>query len=508
MKIFSAAQIRAWDAYTIKNEPILSIELMNRAARVFTNWFVKKYRDSNRPVIVFAGTGNNGGDGLAVARMLDQQQYNAKVLVCDFGGRHSADFDAQMALIAEFSAVKPQVFRSFAEFQESSSASLLQNQVIIDSLFGSGISRPLEGDWAQLIDFLNNSDNEIVSIDLPSGLSCDAPSFNNPVLKATRTFSFETPKLAFFFPENAGFLGKWDYGSIGLHPDFEKSNSTAYYFLTDDAVRTLRLPRTKFSHKGRYGHALLIAGAWGKMGAAVLAARACLRSGVGLLTIHTPGCGNMVLQSTVPEAMLQVDQAERHWTEIPDLQGFSSIGLGPGIGRAAATAVVLKDLIKRARVPLVLDADALNLMAENLELLSALPQNSILTPHPKEFERLFGKTEHDFQRNELQRSKAQQYAVFIILKGAHTAIACPDGTCWFNSTGNPGMATGGSGDVLTGILTGLLAQGYDSKTACLLGVFLHGLAGDLAAEALGQEAMIAGDLIEYLGRAWLELDLE
>jgi len=505
MKIFSAVQIREWDAYTIENEPVASLKLMNRAARIFSDWCIKTYTDQTRPILIFAGTGNNGGDGLAVARMLDLAQCAAKVVVCDFDGRHSADFEAQLAMIPEFSPIRPIVFKSFIAFQEKSAEVLPPNALVIDALFGSGLSRPLAGDWAQMIEFLNEAGNEIASIDLPSGLFCDASSLGNSVLKAHKTFTFETPKLAFFLPENAGFLGDWTYGNIGLHPEFAAKTATPFHYTSYKEAKALRQPRFKFSHKGSFGHALIIAGSYGKMGAAVLSARACLRSGVGLLTVHAPRCGNIVLQSSVPEAMMHPDRRARFWAEAPAIAGFSSIGVGPGIGQSAETALALYQLLLQVNIPMVLDADALNIIAENPAWLEMVPINTILTPHPKEFERLFGKTEGDFERLKLLCAKAREHQIIIVLKGANTAIASPDGTCWFNSTGNPGMATGGSGDVLTGIITGLLAQGYAPKDASLLGVYLHGLSGDIAAKALSQEAMIAGDLVDYLGEAWQQL---
>jgi NAD(P)H-hydrate epimerase len=503
MKIFSTAQMRAWDEYTIEKEPITSLHLMNRAARVFTDWFVQRYPDTTRAIVVIAGTGNNGGDGLAIARMLDQAQYAAKVLICDFGTRHSIDFEDQMTLLSPLSAVYPTVYKSFDAFQQVQTDLIAGNNLIIDALFGSGLTRPLEGDWAKIVAFINQSGLEIVSVDVPSGLFCDAPTLGGTVVCATATFTFQAPKWAFFFPENANFLGVWASGSIGLHPDFEQQTQTDHHYLTRADVTNVWNPRKKFAHKGTFGHALLVAGSWGKMGAAVLAARACLRSGVGLLTVHSPRCGNIVLQSSVPEAMVSADRRAKYWTEVPDLSLYASIGVGPGIGRAPETVEALQVLITGVNVPFVLDADALNILAEYPELLQLLPENSIITPHPKEFERLFGKTTDDFQRNRVQVSMAKQHRIFIILKGAHTAIACPDGTCWFNSTGNPGMATGGAGDVLTGVLTGLLAQGYAPKSACLWGVYLHGLAGDLAASAISQEGLTAGVLVEYLGKAWL-----
>jgi NAD(P)H-hydrate epimerase len=509
MKIFNTEQIRAWDAYTIENEPIASVELMNRAAQAFADWFVSMYPDPQRPVVVVAGTGNNGGDGLAVARLLHWEMRELKVLVCDFDGRRSPDFEAQLKVVQKDIEV---IFINAPN--DLNDTNFPNGAVVIDALFGSGLTRPLEGVWAQVVDFLNRLPNEIVSIDLPSGLFADRHTPGTAVVRAARTFSFEAPKLAFFFPENAERVGEWDFGSIGSHLDFYSKTETFFHFLAKKQAKLPLRPRAKFSHKGTYGHALLVMGSYGKMGAAVLAARACLRAGVGLLTVHAPRCGNLPLQTAVPEAMFSADRRARFWAESPDLQNFSAIGVGCGIGQASETAAALENFLKSLSSSswgrpggggLVLDADALNLLAQNPDWWRFVPRNSILTPHPKEFERMFGKTGNDFERNDLQRLKAQEHGVFIVLKGAHTAVACPDGACWFNSTGNPGMATGGAGDVLTGILTSLLAQNYSPRDAALLGVFLHGLAGDLAVEILGQEALTAGDLTDFLGKAWLTL---
>ena len=498
MKIFNTEQIRAWDAYTIENEPIASTELMNRAAKAFADWFVSLYPDLQRPVVVFAGTGNNGGDGLAVARLLHWQMREVKVVVCDFSGKRSPDFEVQLGGIPkDIDVIFLNDFDKLDDFGDA---------IFIDALFGSGLSRPLTEKWPQVIDFLNRPPHEVVSIDLPSGLFSDrhTPS-DAAVVHAARTFSFEAPKLAFFFPENAERVGECSFGSIGLHPDFYEKTEAPFHFLTKEDVAKLVKPRKKFSHKGTYGHALLVAGSYGKMGAAVLAARACLRAGAGLLTVHAPRCGFIVLQTAVPEAMFSPDRRANFWAEAPDLHSYSAVGVGCGIGQMPETAAALLELLQKTSAPLVLDADALNLLAQNPAWWRFVPRNSILTPHPKEFERLFGASSNDFERNDLQRLKAEEHAVFIVLKGAHSAVACPDGTCWFNSTGNPGMATGGSGDVLTGILTSLLAQGYSPHDAALLGVYLHGLAGDLAAEESGQEALTASDLTAFLGRAWKAL---
>ena len=497
MKIFTSDQIRAWDQFTIKNEPISSIALMNRAARAFSDWFVHLYPNTNRPVVVIAGTGNNGGDGLAVARYLHQHFYEAKVLVYNLEGKKSADFEAQINLMPPYDTVQLIWYDQIVSFPQ-----IDPNAIIIDALFGSGLNRPLTDHWARVVEWINEVPNEVVSIDIPSGLWADQSSQGNAVVEAARTFSFETPKRAFFFPENADRVGEWAFGSIGLHPDFSATTNTDFHYLTAADIHTLYLPRKKYAHKGTFGHALLVCGSYGKMGAAVLAAKACLRAGVGLLTVHAPRSGFLVIQSEVPEAMFSADHRAIFCTEIPEPAKYAAIGTGPGLGTAPETIAGLEQLLLQVERPMVIDADALNMLAENPAWWSHIPENSILTPHPKEFERLFGQSDHDFARNDLQRRKAQEYRVFIILKGAHTAIAAPNGDCWFNSTGNPGMATGGSGDVLTGVLTGLLAQGYPPLSACLLGVYIHGLAGDKAAADLGQEALTAGDLVAYLGKAW------
>lgn len=500
MKIFSTDQIRAWDAYTIAHEPVSSVDLMNRAAATFADWFARLYPDTGRPVCVLAGTGNNGGDGVAVARLLHRQFYSVKVLVCAFSGKRSADFEAQLAALPPNDAIAVQWLNAPGDLP-----AIPPGDVVIDALFGSGLTRPLSGEWALLIDRVNLWPNEKVSIDLPSGLFADQAT-TGPCIRANRTFSFETPKFAFFFPENAGRVGEWACGRIGLHPEFDRQTETPFYFSTRSTVQPLLRARPVFSHKGTYGHALLVNGSMGKMGAAVLAARACLRSGVGLLTVHTPRCGYVILQTSVPEAMCSPDADPLCWSGVPPEPGrYTAIGAGCGIGADPKTAQALKRLIQSAGVPLVLDADALNLLAVHPRWHAFLPKNTIITPHPKEFERLFGPTANAIERSAVQRNMAHKLGIFIVLKGAYTAIACPDGSCWFNSTGNPGMATGGSGDVLTGLLTGLLAQGYAAREACLLGVYLHGLAGDLAAQALSQAGLTAGDIADYLAPAWLQL---
>ncbi len=499
MKIFTTKQIRAWDAYTIEHEPVSSVDLMNRAAQAFTDWFTGIYTDTERPVFVVAGTGNNGGDGVAAARLLHFKFYNVKVLVCDFSGKHSADFDAQIKALPPRDAVPVQWLNDAGHLPE-----IPKNAVIIDALFGTGLTRKLSGEWFELLEWINCQPCDIVSIDLPSGLFADKYSPWYSVL-ARRTFTFETPKLAFLLSGNSSSIGEWACGSIGLHPEFARQTDTPYNLLTLEEVRPLVESRSRFAHKGTFGHALLVNGSHGKMGAAVLAARACLRAGVGLLTVHMPGCGYDIMQISAPEALCSADKHAEICTHLPDPNEYAVVGAGCGIGTAPQTAAALEQLLHKTEKPVVLDADALNLLSKHPDWWKWIPEDSILTPHPKEFDRLFGASGNSFKRLDRQMKSARSQRVFIVLKGAYSSIATPEGDCYFNSTGNPGMATGGSGDVLTGILTALLAQRYEPLDACLLGVYLHGLAGDLAAAELSQPGMTAGDLVDFLPKAWIKL---
>jgi len=500
MKILTPAQIRALDAYTIANEPIKSIDLMERAANAFVTWFMQRFPISQqRPINIFCGLGNNGGDGLAIARLLNRKHYSVEVFICQFSEKRSTDFEKNLKRIPSRRGLPVTTIT-----ENDNLPNFEKQEILIDAIFGSGLNRGITGYWASLIQHLNTMPNEVISVDIPSGLFAESTS-ENAVIHANYTLSFELPKRAFFFPENQNRLGDCYIQPIGLNQQFIRETVANNFLITKNLVQSLLKSRQKFSHKGTYGHALLMVGSLGKMGAAILATKACLRSGVGLVTVHAPKCGYTILQLGCPEAMTSVDTAENYLSESPAIANFKTIGIGCGIDQKEMTQKALFDLLEKVNYPMILDADALNILSNNQDQLKNIPTNSILTPHPKEFERLFGKTTNDFARNELQLAKAKALNCIILLKGANTAIAFPDGTCYFNSTGNPGMATGGSGDVLTGILTGLLAQGYTPKSASLLGVYLHGLAGDLAAKDKGQESLIAGDLVGYIGAAYLDL---
>lgn len=499
MNIYSATDIRAWDEYTILHEPIASIDLMERASLACYQWLLK-YRNTGAGFAIFCGKGNNGGDGLAIARMLAESDHTVTVYILEFGHKGTDDFQTNLVRLHGGKATIKFIS------SEESIPTLTAGDIIIDALLGSGLNRPLEGLTASVVQHINNSGHEIVSIDIPSGLMVDSSSTatGNTVVAATHTLSFQCYKPAFLVAENARFVGTLHILDIGLHPAFPAERPAAWRWVDQALVRSIIQPRKPFSHKGNYGHAAIITGSKGMMGAATLAAKACLRSGAGKLTTHIPAVGYNIMQIAVPEAMTYTAGSEYIEMAV-DLEQYDAIGAGPGLGQQESHEALLENIFRQCSKALVLDADALNVLAQHQSLLQQLPLNTIITPHPKEFERLFGKTGNDFERIQLAMHKAAELKIAIVLKGRYTLIATPEGIAYFNSTGNPGMATGGSGDVLTGIITGLLAQGYPAVQAAIAGVYLHGLAGDLAVSYSSPESLIASDLIEYLGQAFHQL---
>ncbi|MHA4811302.1 NAD(P)H-hydrate dehydratase [Flavitalea flava] len=502
MEIFSSEQIRAWDEYTIRQEPVNSIDLMERAARSCLSWLENKsYLD--RPFSIYCGKGNNGGDGLALARILAELDCQVVVYILEFGHKGTDDFQINLARLHQ-TRVEIRFIQGAQD--PANFHPILPGELLIDALLGSGLNRKLEGVTAQLVEHLNQSGNEIISIDIPSGLFVSKSSKGNPAIHAAHTLSFQCFKPAFLVAENEVYTGQVHILDIGLSEGYLEEAVSEQTLVDLPIIQAIFRPRKNSAHKGNFGHSLLIAGSYGKIGAAVLAGRACLRSGTGLMTVHVPTCGYEILQTSLPEAMIQTDPDERILTKVEgDLSVYSVIGIGPGIGTDARSKGVVADLLTSYKKPMVLDADTLNILSSDPSLLTLLPPNSILTPHPKEFERLFGASANDFARLELASSKAKELQCVILLKGHYTYIAMPGGRAYFNSTGNPGMAKGGSGDALTGILTALLSQGYSPGEAALLGAYLHGIAGDLAAAVYSQESMLPSDLIEHLGKAFLSL---
>jgi len=494
MKIFSSKQVRRADKFTIENEPIESIKLMERAARNFTEWFLR-YFPSKGCVHVFCGTGNNGGDGLAVSRLLISSGWKVKTYVVNPDARQSNDFKMNYLVLKEVFDINHIKSKDDLDFE------IVKNDKVIDALFGSGLSRKITGLYGQVIQFINDSDAEIISVDIPSGLYADKTSTSKNIVTADHTVSFQMPKLAFFMPENGKYIKNFNVVDIGLHKDFLNKEPTKYFLIDKGYVKGFFTEREKYSFKNQFGHALIISGSYGKMGACILASKSCLRMGIGLVTTHVPKCGYEIMQISVPEAMVSIDSSMKFIQALPDTEKYNSVGIGPGIDTQLFTADVIDLLFKNHKKPVVVDADAINLIAQHNDLIEKIPENSILTPHPGEFKRLVGKWKNDFERLSVQQKWSKKHKVIIVLKGAHTSVSLPDGRVYFNSTGNPGMATGGSGDVLTGMITSLLGQGMSPENSAIAGVFIHGLAGDLAKEKMNELSMTAGDIINNIPEA-------
>jgi hydroxyethylthiazole kinase-like uncharacterized protein yjeF len=492
MEILSAQQIKDADLYTITKKKIASLDLMETAAEALKKELTILFSKDNTFQIL-AGLGNNGGDALALARLLLADGYKVQVDVLRFGGEASEDFKINLAKLS-----------SVDECSTADKFHLLPGAIIIDGLFGSGLNRKLDGEWISAINKINEADNTVVSIDLPSGLYCDKLIDGVPI-KADYTLTFERPKLSFFFKESAAYVGEVKILPIGLNANFIATFANENFTTELEDIKKIYKKREKFAHKGTYGHALIVAGSEGKMGAAVLAASACVRSGAGLTTCAIPARGFTIIQSSVPEAMAMRAGDHYRVEEVNDFDNFAAAGIGPGLGTDDLTLAAVQQLMEEIKYPIVLDADALNILAMNTEFLTLLPSNTILTPHLGEFERLAGSFSNSFEALEKLKLFCKENYLITVLKGAHTIVCSEEGKCYFNTTGNPGMAKGGSGDVLTGIITGLLAQGYHSLDAARLGVYLHGLAGDIAAEENSQEAMVGGDIVKNLGKAFLKI---
>jgi hydroxyethylthiazole kinase-like uncharacterized protein yjeF len=488
MKLFTAWQMQHWDAYTIKHQQISSLDLMERASQACTDWIIQHHLAS-QPIKIFCGKGNNGGDGLAIARQLLAAGTGAIIFIAEFGGSGTPDFQQNLTRLRSLTT-DIHYLQSAEQFPK-----IDEEDVVIDALFGFGLNRPLTGLYQQLVQYINDYAKRVIAIDVPSGLFTDEPSKGNTIIRATYTLTFQSLKLCFVAAENADYFGEVVVLPIGLEKKYEEEEDAIYEMVSEELVAGMYKPRKSFSHKGTFGHALLIAGDTGKMGAAVMCAKACLRSGVGLLTCAIPEQEFAVLQITTAEAMV----ISRN--ETPEVSKYDSIGIGPGMGTAEETAALVLNVIDQYKKPLLLDADALNITGKHREWLSLLPPNSIITPHPKEFDRLFDDSSNDFERMQKALDASAQYHIIIILKGHYTLIA-HQGKGYFNTTGNAGMATGGSGDTLSGIITALLAQHYPPLDAAILGVYVHGLSGDLCLEEESYESLLPTDMIGKLGRAF------
>jgi len=502
MKIFRTEQIKGIDEYTIKNEPVASVDLMERAAEQLFSWHLRNF-DRSRRVMVFAGPGNNGGDGLALARLLSDNRFNVEVFFVKISSRTSDDWNWNFQRLENETSVLFNTIESIEQFPFISSG-----DIIIDAIFGSGLTRPVEGLPALVIKKINQTGTFVISVDIPSGLFGEDNSSNDPdtIVQADYTLSFEFPKLCFMFAENDRYIGEWYVLPIGLSKNAVITTKTPYSFIDNNYVKELLRKRKKFDHKGKYGHGLLIAGSYGKIGAAILGAKAALRTGIGLVTCHVPGCGYEIIQTATPETMVSTDKNEMYFSDPVESDKYNAIGIGPGIGINPVTLEAFHALLLNpSGKPMVIDADGINILGMNKEWFSILPDKAILTPHVKEFERIAGTTGNSFGRLERQLELAVKYQCIIIIKGAYTSIVTPGGEVIFNSTGNPGMATAGTGDVLTGMILSLLSQGYSPVDASAAGVYLHGLAGDIAASKSGYESIIASDIIDNIGNAFINV---
>lgn len=491
-KILSAADIRAADHFTIEHEPITSVDLMERASLAFVEEFLRHVKTDTR-VNVICGPGNNGGDGLAIARLLSARGFEISCFLVNITADLSEDCSFNLARLRKVLEVR---------LIDDLSGLDLVSGVIIDAIFGSGLNRPVTGLVAEVIEMANNSGLPIVSVDMPSGLMADEVNLEGAIIKALGTVTFQLPKLSFLIPESGRYVGEWRAVDIGLSAEFIE-RQTSRYLLIDAAYVSGVLPvREKFGHKGSYGRVQLVAGSLGKMGAATLCGEACLKSGAGLLTIHVPGVGLNVVQTVLREAMATTDECETHISDVPVMTNANVVCVGPGLGTHSETVEALEKLLRETEVPMVIDADGLNIIAKKPSLLKHIPEGSVLTPHVGELERMVGKQLDGLARLRkiIEISVANQ--LVVVLKGAHTAVSDESGKVFFNTTGNSGMATAGSGDVLAGVIAGLMAQGLSGKDAAICGVFLHGMAGDFAENKVGKTSLVASNLLNELHQAF------
>ena len=491
LPLLTAQQIREADAYTIANQPVSSIELMERASKAFVSWFVNCYPDKNQSISVYCGTGNNGGDGLAIARLLKNHQYkNINVKIARYTDKTSTDFNGNLRWLGNtglpITTLKP---------EEDLPAE--NSDIIIDALLGSGLNKPLTGNYKKLVEYINSLQKTVVSVDVPTGFFTEGEiNTEATAIKASLVITFQQPKINFLLPESAAVIKCWEAVNIGLEEAFIQSLNSAYQLIEESDIRKLLKPRRRFSNKGTYGHALLIAGQDKTMGAALLTASACAYTGSGLTTACIPESGLTALNTYMPELMAIIRKGDK----LPEIKWdqYSSIGIGPGLGKDDQALALLKSLLTNYNKPIVVDADGLNLLAENQSLLKTLPAGSILTPHMKEFDRLFGNPTSWWQRIQTAIKKAQEHNIYILLKNDYTITATPEGKIYFNSTSNPAMAIGGMGDVLTGIITSLLGQKYMPQDACLIGAYIHGKAGDELALPNKLNVVLPGKLAEHL----------
>jgi len=498
MKIFTNEEIRGIDRFTIDEEGIPAAELIQRVAEGVTGEIVKRWTPA-RPVTVFAGPGNNGADALAVARMLTEQGFDPLVYLFNIRGNslNRECRDQRDQLLASGRSRLIEIIDSMEQPE------LTSRHLVVDGLFGSGLRDPLSGGFKTLVQDINESGADVVSIDIPSGLFADwnPTTITRNVVHATITCAVQFPRLSFFMADNADIVGTVKLIDIGLSKTAVRDTPSKFHLVEAKDIKHVIRRRKPFSSKADYGNALLIAGSYGMMGAAVLASEGALRAGVGKLLVHSPRCGFNILQSVVPEAMYHPDKNDIIITDLNLSREYHAVGIGPGLGTADLTVMAVENLLKRYRFPIVIDADALNCISRRPTMLGLLVPGSVLTPHAGEFDRLFGAQPTAESRLIKAIEISRKYNVIIVLKGHYTAVVRPDGKVFFNSTGGPELATPGSGDVLTGIIVGLMAQGYTPEMSAIIGVYIHGLAGEIASRELGNFSVNSRDIAGAIAQA-------
>lgn len=500
MKILSKEQVYAGDKLTAEKQKISSTDLMERAGMQIFNWLHMRMQGAQVPIHVFCGIGNNGGNGLVVARHLVTHGYNVKTYIVNCSDKRSKDFLINYDRIKNVTKDWPILLSCAEDFSPIDA-----NDIIVDAVFGIGINRPVD-DWVKgLFNHFRASRAYTLAIDIPSGLYTDKlPSDPEAVVTAGYTLSFQTPKLVFFLPETAKYTVQWEVIDIGIDQEFLYKAETEADLIGKHEVLPIYKPRQKFSNKGTYGHSLIIGGSYGKIGAVTLASRATLAVGAGLVTAYIPKCGYTALQAAFPEAMVITDADEAKITSIDFDIEPTVIAFGVGVGTDAKTITAFEAFLKENKTPLVIDADGLNILSKKKALLKLLPKQTILTPHPKELERLVGTWKDDFDKLKKTKAFSKKHDVIVVIKGANT-ITVFHNKLYVNATGNPGLATAGTGDVLTGMITGLLSQGYNPLEAAIFGVYLHGKSADLLIEDYGYQSLIASHIVGGISEAYLDL---
>jgi hydroxyethylthiazole kinase-like uncharacterized protein yjeF len=499
MKIFSANQIYKADEFTIKKQQISSNELMERVAIQIFNWMHLRLQGAPVKIQIYCGIGNNGGDGIAVARHLQEHGYNIEVHVVNYSEKRSDDFLKNLERLKD-RKIWPNFINSDTVLPDIS-----PDDIVLDAIFGIGLNRNPESWVVNLMQHINNSKAFVLSVDLPSGLFTDrVPSNEKNVVKANHVLTFQTPKLVFFLPETGVYVNQWEVIDIGIDPEYINATEVDFELIGKNEVLPIYIPREKYSHKGTFGHALIIGGSYGKIGSVQLSSKACLITGSGLVTALVPKCGYIPFQTALPEIMILTAKNENVISEIKHDLNPTVIGIGMGLGMSSEVENAFEEFLNSNKTALVVDADGLNLLSNNNKLLDKLPPKTVLTPHPKELQRLIGEWKDDFDKLEKAKAFSLKYNCVLVIKGANT-ITLYEGKGYINTTGNPGMATAGSGDVLTGVITSLIAQGYDALQASIFGVYLHGKSGDIAVETTGYQSLIASSIINDIGGAYIDL---